>query len=227
MNILISDHAAHRFIKRHAPEMSFHEAKSYLREKAPEATPLKEKTIKGSPQWLLEDPRCVLVMRNDRRQRLIVCVTVLPEPEGVPLTAEEMAFFRGDLENVREEDIDRVIASSEQTTLITPSLDPQAEMKRVKQEGKLWNRILTERALAYRKQQEAEGKGAQAALRKVQEEKLDIIRVFRELVLGLQRGEAVADLLAEIPPQYLEDAFLRPGELTKKERREVMMRYDQ
>jgi hypothetical protein len=60
--------------------MSESEAGRFLEEKAATAAHLKERTILGQQQWQIEDPHCVLVMKQDGRK--MVCVTVLPEAEG-------------------------------------------------------------------------------------------------------------------------------------------------
>jgi hypothetical protein len=77
--VVITRHAVSRFIKRHAPHLSEGEAKRHLEQAAATAGHLKEKTVLGQHQWQVEDPHCVLVMKQDGRK--MICVTVLPEPE--------------------------------------------------------------------------------------------------------------------------------------------------
>lgn len=67
--------------------MSESEAGRFLEEKAATAAHLKERTMLGQQQWQIEDPHCVLVMKQDGRK--IICVTVLPEPEGVDVIEDE------------------------------------------------------------------------------------------------------------------------------------------
>lgn len=60
--------------------MSESEAGRHLEETAATAAHLKQRTVFGQQQWQIEDPHCVLVMKQDGRK--IICVTVLPEAEG-------------------------------------------------------------------------------------------------------------------------------------------------
>ncbi len=75
--IYFSDHAVERFIERHAPDMTPEEAREHLEQEGPRAIRLRERTILGQEQWQLQDPPCVLVIKNsDDAGR--VCKTILP-----------------------------------------------------------------------------------------------------------------------------------------------------
>lgn len=64
----------------------------HLIEAVPRAAPLKAKTLLGHHQWQLQDPDCVLVIREKRGRK--VCVTVLPEPEQVDPTVLEARVLK-------------------------------------------------------------------------------------------------------------------------------------
>lgn len=78
----ITNHAAERFIKRHALHMGLQEARSFLWAASRQATQLKEKTLNGEFQWEISDPYCILVIKFDRSKP--ICVTVLPEKQTSP-----------------------------------------------------------------------------------------------------------------------------------------------
>jgi hypothetical protein len=82
MKIIITSHAVNRFTKRIAPYMSFLRAKNYLYRKAESTKPLKNKTVKGTTQWLLQQPQCVLVIKHDHLLKSFVCVTILTIEEA-------------------------------------------------------------------------------------------------------------------------------------------------
>lgn len=81
--VQITDHAVERFVERHAREMTLSEARTYLETHVCQAVPVKERTILGQTQWVLPDPKCVLVIKHDPKLRAPVCVTILPNVEGV------------------------------------------------------------------------------------------------------------------------------------------------
>lgn len=89
--VVITEHAVSRFVKRHAPQMSERAAKRHLERAAETAAHLKEKTILGQHQWQIEDPHCILVMKQDGRN--LICVTVLPEPEMPGISMEDGVLF--------------------------------------------------------------------------------------------------------------------------------------
>lgn len=92
--ISFTTHAVEQFISRHASEMSFAEARAYLEEHGPRASRMREKTCLGQQQWQLQEPRCVLVIKGDRREGL-VCVTVLPTKEMYGgMTEDELEILR-------------------------------------------------------------------------------------------------------------------------------------
>ncbi len=78
---LFTHHAVERYIQRHARHLSFNEAVSSLQEGAKEAEVLPEKTMAGQTQWLLREPRVVLVTKSEAKR--CVVVTVLPR-EATP-----------------------------------------------------------------------------------------------------------------------------------------------
>lgn len=89
----ITDHAVQRFVERHAPHMSFEEARRHLYRASAHSNKLKEKTLRGQFQWEINDPYCVLVIKFDRGNP--ICVTVLPEKElsRVDMAEMEMEYF--------------------------------------------------------------------------------------------------------------------------------------
>lgn len=70
-NIEITPHAAQRYMERHRPDLSFDEAMQELRERAPSAARLKERTFSGEQLWQLEEG-CLLVVKLDKRQRNLI-----------------------------------------------------------------------------------------------------------------------------------------------------------
>jgi hypothetical protein len=91
-DIYISDHAVERFVKRHAPEMSFDSAKSLLIRRSLRAVLLRQKTINGDEQWQINDPNVILV--GKRVKGKTICVTILPEAEFNGIPEEELELIR-------------------------------------------------------------------------------------------------------------------------------------
>ena len=87
----ITHHAVDQYIKRHAREMPFNEARALLEASVPTAVKLKEKTCNGQEQWRIEELGIVLVTKRDYGE--YVCVTVLPcfEPQG--MSQEELEYL--------------------------------------------------------------------------------------------------------------------------------------
>lgn len=90
--LVVTNHAVERLIRRYFPEMDPSNARKYLEDRIGDATPLKEKTILGDDQWQLTDPDMVLVMKREPNKR--VCVTILPEPETLGIPEDEMDIIR-------------------------------------------------------------------------------------------------------------------------------------
>lgn len=89
---IITRHAVDRFVQHHAPHLTAKQAFRLLLEAAPRAAHLKAKTILGDHQWQLEDPECVLVMKEDHGR--MICVTVLPEPENQDPSVAEARMLK-------------------------------------------------------------------------------------------------------------------------------------
>jgi hypothetical protein len=90
--LIITRHAVDRFVERHAPHLTAEQALRFLLQEAPRAAHLKAKTMLGHHQWQLEDPDCVLVMKEDNRR--MICVTVLPEPEETDPSVREARILK-------------------------------------------------------------------------------------------------------------------------------------
>ena len=84
----ITHHAVDQYKKRHAQDLSFHEARAVLEAAVPTAVKLKEKTHTGQEQWHIEELGIVLVTKRDRGE--YVCVTILPSFDPVRMTPEEL-----------------------------------------------------------------------------------------------------------------------------------------
>lgn len=84
---LFTHHAVERYIQRHARHLSFQEAMTALEEGALEAEVLPQKTLAGQTQWLLKNPRVVLVTKSEQKRCIVV--TVLPR-EATPEESEWM-----------------------------------------------------------------------------------------------------------------------------------------
>lgn len=112
----ITNHAAERFIKRHAPHMGLQEARAFLWKASQNAVRLKEKTPVGEFQWEIQDPYCVLVIKFDQNRP--ICVTVLPERHVSPhqQTLDEYEEFGS-----------RPLASSKQDAYIRSILEKETE----------------------------------------------------------------------------------------------------
>lgn len=83
--ISFADHAVEQFVKRHAPHMSVVAARQYLEQHAGQLRHVKERSLLGQELYELADPRCLLVVKRDRRMNCSICVTVLPDlpkPQG-------------------------------------------------------------------------------------------------------------------------------------------------
>jgi hypothetical protein len=91
--MMFTVHAIERFIERHAPELTYDEARKYLEENAEQASRLRQRTVLGQEQWQIAEPPCVLVVKTTHTGR--VCVTVLPAPEHFGgITEDEMEIIR-------------------------------------------------------------------------------------------------------------------------------------
>lgn len=190
MELAITDHAVQRFIKRHAPHMGFEEARNYLLAKAPNAAVLKTPTLLGQQQWQIEDPYCILVMKPDHRSRSIVCVTVLPTPQGQSISDEELEILREHLEgDVDPDDLDRVLMNPNPLSLLTPALDPEAERQRINKETKLWNRALGIREQSLRRESKTTELGRD--LVQANERVANLRRKIRLAREALERGDVV------------------------------------
>lgn len=89
---IITKHAVERFVQRHAPYLTVGQAFWHLRRAARFAAHLKAKTVLGHHQWQIDDPSCVLVIKEDRGR--MICVTVLPEPEEVDPSVVEARMLK-------------------------------------------------------------------------------------------------------------------------------------
>lgn len=90
--IHFTQHAVERFVLRHRRDLSLNEARVLLERGVSQAVRLREKTHRGQTQWQMQDPSCVLVTKFDRNG--VVCVTILPEPEGRGIPEEELELMR-------------------------------------------------------------------------------------------------------------------------------------
>lgn len=78
--MLITDHAADRFIQRLAPEMSRLDAKSVLRRASLRAQRMTSRTYAGQTMWSTDDARgAVLVVKHDPQQGQVVVTVLAPE----------------------------------------------------------------------------------------------------------------------------------------------------
>lgn len=136
MRLIITHHAVEQFIERHARDLTFKQARQFLIQNAPGAAPLKQKTLRGDQQWQMEDPKCVLVMKQDRKIKAHVCVTVLPEAEGLDEISDEELYRIMEEGEPDSSQIDSLIeaAEAEKVHLITPSVSLEAEEQRIEKE---------------------------------------------------------------------------------------------
>lgn len=225
MHISITSHAVERFVQRHAPEMTYGSAKNFLENNAPKAAALKERTIKGDYQWQLEDPYCILVMKRDFRLKMWVCVTVLPEPEGLPINDEEMEILRNHLFDqeaygvLDEEVAEKVLAAAGGSNLVAPSVDPSAERQRVIHEKAIWNRIVDIMAVRLKALNRQESQALHE-----EENKQNLVEALRYLLNSLQGTdhEHLLERVEEIDPTLVSEAFLMPELYTKAERKQLV-----
>jgi hypothetical protein len=76
--IVVTDHAVQRYIRRHAPGLSYAQASAELEHLlAGTAAAVREKSINGQEMWRVDNPPMLCVMKVDAGQH--VCVTVLPK----------------------------------------------------------------------------------------------------------------------------------------------------
>lgn len=68
--------------------MSFDEAEKFLTEAFKKSKSIKEKTLKGQEQKIIEKPHCVLVVKREPKKQIVV--TVLPEVEDENIDEFEM-----------------------------------------------------------------------------------------------------------------------------------------
>ena len=82
---LLTSHSFERFVKRHASEMTAHEAQVILVEEARHARPIREKTAAGDDQWVSQTG-ILFVVKRDAKTGNLVCATILPalKQEGAP-----------------------------------------------------------------------------------------------------------------------------------------------
>lgn len=92
MNILITSHAAVRYVERIRPDWTADQAFAALTEHAPAAIPQRSSTYGGQRLFSIAELGCVLVVKHDHYKRVTVAVTVLPEGPGADVSyAEEVA----------------------------------------------------------------------------------------------------------------------------------------
>ncbi len=92
--ISFSDHAVERFIERFAPELTPLQARAYLEEEGLRAVRLKTHTAMGQEQWELQEPRCILVVKNSYDIGR-VCKTILIHQENFGgWTEDEMEILK-------------------------------------------------------------------------------------------------------------------------------------
>lgn len=91
MKVYCTQHAVERFRERWAKGLTYPHARRELMILATGATRLKERSVNGQEQWLVNDGSgIILVMKRDPGQRGMICVTVLPDRE-VPADPMELA----------------------------------------------------------------------------------------------------------------------------------------
>lgn len=99
MKITLTIHAIERYQKRINPALTFKQARRELSEALPQATRLKESSVRGHILWSVASPSMRLVTKIDAGQ--YVCVTILP-PDTDSL-GDDLALLEGISEN-REQD---------------------------------------------------------------------------------------------------------------------------
>lgn len=140
-DIHISDHAVSRFVQRHAPEMTFREAKSLLIKRSLHAVALKQKTVKGDNQWRITDPDVILVGKYVNNG--IVCVTILPEPEFSGVSEEDFYKIHNHIDGILDERAEGIKERSEcineqiLNSVLTPSQRFDLEQRRLSIECQL------------------------------------------------------------------------------------------
>jgi hypothetical protein len=79
---IVTQHAAERYIERHAPGLSFAASKERLLQQLVGAKPLRDRSRAGDPRWLISSLGVVAIVKEEPRGRTVV--TVEPQrPEDV------------------------------------------------------------------------------------------------------------------------------------------------
>ena len=93
--IRFSDHAVERFIERFAQGMSVGQARAWLEQEGPQATRLRTRTALGQEQWELQNPKCILVVKNSEDAGRMCKTILFSKPENFGgFTEEEMEIIR-------------------------------------------------------------------------------------------------------------------------------------
>jgi len=220
-DIVISDHAVERFVQRHAPEMSFNEAKSLLIRRSLDAVPLKQKTINGDNQWQISNPDIVLVGKYVRGR--VICKTILPEAEFKGIPEEEielMQEYADDRASDRNKKIEQQHAKTEEQLLLetlTLTQRFELEQQRIAAENRIeMVRYQIMREYLASKRQETQIKERLAgAINNSNNSRHNIttaIKIAVSTLVKLRGNKEVDYALAEIQridPAYLDKDFLK------------------
>lgn len=88
-DLVLTHHAVERYIARHARHLTYEEAHAELTAHLDKAMQMKERTIKGTDQWRLDELGVTLVVRRDWRTKEPIVVTILPAGIQPHLMSEE------------------------------------------------------------------------------------------------------------------------------------------
>ncbi len=222
-DIAFTQHAVERFIQRHARELSYETALARLQQ-AP-AFRLRERTLLGQLQYEIHDPYCVLVVKRDRQSTPeLVCVTVLP-------TRENSSGWTADEEAIRNEWLaDQAAAKARASLSAGPAMvsapaqgafaaPKPAAPPAMPKDPEAREFMLKSMALIVEKEREktrrhelSEQLNGVATKRCIRILLIDLVRRSAE---GDESARAIAELVQEVRPEFLQSDFLRIG--TEKE----------
>lgn len=219
--IAFTHHAVKRYIQRHARELTYDAALARL-QTAP-VTKLRERTLLGQIQYEIQDPYCVLVVKRDRRSSPeLVCVTVLPTRENsFGWTAEEEAIRNEWLADQAAAKVRRDVAAGP-ALILAPARGVEPKQGRVcnppapptmPREPEVREFMLKAMALSVEKEREktrrhelSEQLNGVVAKRCIRILLIDLVRRSAE---GDESARAIAELVQEVRPEFLQHDFLR------------------
>lgn len=181
--IAFTHHAVERYIQRHAPELAYEVALARLQQAT--ALKLRERTLLGQMQYEIQDPYCVLVVKRDRACTPdLICVTVLPARENSNGWSPEEEWIRN--EWLADQAKLTGEGAAESFFRAGENIEREREKTRRLQPSDRLTMLIAKRCL-----------------------RLVLVDLVRRSAEGDESARAIAELVQEVRPEFLQSDFLR------------------